>query len=454
MLYYVKIIIIEELEVLMGKDLVVKSNEFVEAKYKLTPPEAKIISLLVSHIEKDDKDFKLHTFPARYLMELTGLGQENYSELKEITKNLMKKILEIREGNKFIQVAFLSGAVYHDGEGLVDLQFSPILKPYLLELKDNFIKYKITQILTLKSFYSIRFYELLVKWKNLKCFTLSLTEIRELFKITEKDYPLYANIKQRIILTAQNELKEKADLYFTFEEIKHVRKVNKLKFTVIEKNTEEKPTKQLPSPVETEKHEETFNQELLNRLTDSFALSEKQSKKILTQYDETYITEILNVVEKDYKEGKVRKIAPYLLKALHDDFRPKQTAHDKELEHKKKGQEQRISKVIEEKEILKNLENDFRNLCNQKAIKIISTLTPEEIDSEFADWLLKNNEFTFRIYKTKGKNNFFVQIELGKYVIEKYLPAEEQDFITYARSKGYSLEKKAGEYKVLQNQLR
>jgi len=436
----------------MSKNLIVKSYEFVEARYKLTPAEAKLVALLIGQIEKDDKDFKSHSFYTNYLLDILGLGEKNHHHLERITENLMSRILKIKEEDKFIQVAFLSSAVYHEKEGLVNLQFDPVLKPYLLELKEKFIKYRIENILSLRSFYSIRFYELLVKWEKIGSFTMSIKEIRRIFNIKDNEYKLYTDLKRNIVLTAQKELEETSELYFTFKEFKPSRKVIELQFFVIRKNPEEKPAEQLsflPSPVEVEKSKETFNQELLNRLTDSFALSEKQSKKILAQYDETYVIEILNVVEKDYKEGKVKKIAPYLLKALEDDFRPKKTVHEKEIEHKKKGQDQKISKFIEEKEILKNLETDFRTICNEKATKIINELPPEEINKSFPDWLVKSNAFTFKIYQTKGIKNLFVRIELQKYVTEKYLPAEEQDFITYARSKGYKLEKKAGEYKIM-----
>lgn len=223
----------------MSKDLIVKSYNIVEARYKLTPAEAKLIAILAANIEKDDTDFNIHRFNITYLLEATGIGADNHDDLKKMIKNLMRKILEIQEETKFIQVAFLSSVTYHEHKGLVDLKFDSVLKPYLLDLKERFIKYKIDSVLSLRSFYSIRFYELLVKWEKIGSFKMTLKEIRNMFQIKDNEYPKYSNIKQKIILTAQTELKEKADLYFDFKEIKESRKIIELEFRVKRKKSVE-----------------------------------------------------------------------------------------------------------------------------------------------------------------------------------------------------------------------
>lgn len=227
----------------MPKDLVVKSYDIVEARYHLTPAETKLIALLTSRIERNDKNFETHMFRVIDLLSLLGMGKGNYDDVKDLTKNLMKKILEIRAESKFIQVAFLSSAIYYEGKGEVALRFDPVLKPYLLELKEKFIKYKIDQILQLTSFYSIRFYELLIKWEKIGHFRMTIKELRDIFNINKKQYPKYANIKQKILLRAQEELKQKADLYFEFKEIKTIRKVTEIEFIIKTKIDKQKQIK-------------------------------------------------------------------------------------------------------------------------------------------------------------------------------------------------------------------
>lgn len=214
------------------KKLVVKSNVLVESKYKLTNREQKIILFLLSQIKKKDEEFKTYTLPIKKFSELIGLkGNPKYDEMRKITKDLMSKVLEIRIGKKIHQVSWLSYVVYNEDEGAVDLRFDPFLKPYLLQLKKEFTSYQLQNVITLKGSYSIRLYELLKQYEALKERVFEVKELKELLGV-EKMYPAYGNFKQRILLPSQEELGEKTDIYFNFEEIKYRRSVKRIKFSI------------------------------------------------------------------------------------------------------------------------------------------------------------------------------------------------------------------------------
>ena len=138
---------------------VTKSNVLIEANYKLTVTEQKVILYLVSQINKDDDDFKMYSLPIQHFYELLGYrGSPKYSEMREITKNLMRKILEIKEGKKLKQMSWISYVEYDEHSGRVSLSFDPRLKPYLLQLKKEFTTYRLKNVMELKSSYSIRIY--------------------------------------------------------------------------------------------------------------------------------------------------------------------------------------------------------------------------------------------------------------------------------------------------------
>ena len=85
-------------------------------------------------------------------MELLGVEtQTKYTEIPKITKELMKKVFEIQEGDTLIQTAWLSGAKYKRGSGEVELTFSSYLKPYMLKLGSMFTQYKLVNVLSMKS---------------------------------------------------------------------------------------------------------------------------------------------------------------------------------------------------------------------------------------------------------------------------------------------------------------
>ena len=95
-------------------------------------------------------------------------GSTKYTEIKEITKDLMSKSIEIPQADGgWLLANWISSAKYIKGEGIIDLSFSPDLKPYMLQLKNQFTSYQLSNILSLHSTYSIRLYELLKKWQHL-----------------------------------------------------------------------------------------------------------------------------------------------------------------------------------------------------------------------------------------------------------------------------------------------
>ncbi len=191
----------------MDKDyLVTKSNYFImNSNYDLSLEEQKIILTLASMVQPTDEQFKPYILKIAEFMELVGVeNQAKYTEIPKITKELMKKVFEIHEGDTVIQIAWLSSATYKKGTGMVELEFSPRLKPYMLQLKQKFTQYQLANILTMKSKYSPRLYEVLKcnEFKKQKQIELKIEELRKLLKV-EKIYPLYNDFKRKIILQAQ-----------------------------------------------------------------------------------------------------------------------------------------------------------------------------------------------------------------------------------------------------------
>jgi plasmid replication initiation protein len=126
---------------------VVKSNSLVEARYRLSLQESKIILWLLTQIRHDDEDFKSHQMTISEFSKMIGVEVDNqYGKIREVTKSLMRRVLEIYEPekNSFLQVSWLSSARYEGKKGIVSLEFSPQLKPYLLKLKSHFTKLDIS----------------------------------------------------------------------------------------------------------------------------------------------------------------------------------------------------------------------------------------------------------------------------------------------------------------------
>ena len=213
--------------------MVTKSNKLIACNYDLSLQEQKIILTLASMVQPQDTEFKEYEFKIKDFIKLLGVeGQNKYTELPKITKELKKKVFEIREGTDILQVSWLGGVRYKTKEGILILKLDSGLKPYMLELKELYISYKLDNILSLKSKYSIRIFEILKSNLFKKCIEIEIEELKKILGIKGKSYDVYQNLKNKVVLQSQKELNKKTDINFEFEEIKTGRKVTSLKFYI------------------------------------------------------------------------------------------------------------------------------------------------------------------------------------------------------------------------------
>lgn len=218
------------------KHLVTQAHNLIEARHNnpLTAREQKIVLTMASMIEPSDDDFKDYRISIKEFSEMLGLeGKTKYTEVKEISKELMSKTIEIpQEDGGWLLAHWVSSAKYVKGEGVLELSFSPKLKPYMLQLKDHFTSYRLSNVLSLNSSYSIRLYELMKKWQHAGKWEKSIEELKLQFGVSEDSYTRYNHFKTRVILRAVEEVNEKTDLHIRFTEIKKGRKVEKIRFTI------------------------------------------------------------------------------------------------------------------------------------------------------------------------------------------------------------------------------
>lgn len=216
--------------------LVVKSNHLIESSYKLSLVEMKLISKLTSCIKKEDENFKVYKFKVKDLIEEFSLWKNNYKEIDKASEKLLSRVLTIKKEDwGFLKINFLSSFEYKKQDASIELCFDPKLRPYLLQIKSFFTSYSLKNIVSLKSFYSIRIYEILKQYQAVWERTISLLQLQEI--LGNKSYK-YWMFKQRVLIKAQEELKNHSDIDFTFIEIKNWRKVESIKFLI---NQSQKP---------------------------------------------------------------------------------------------------------------------------------------------------------------------------------------------------------------------
>ncbi|WP_255550508.1 replication initiation protein [Sporosarcina sp. E16_3] len=215
---------------------VAQDNQLVDARHKkpLTVREQKIILTMASMIEPSDEDFTEYVISIKEFYEMLGLrGDPHYTQLKEVVENLMTKTIEIpQEDGGWLLTHWVSTARYIPGKGAIRLKFVPELKPYFLQLKNQYTSYKLSNVLSLGSVYSIRLYELMRRSLYIGKREILVNELKLKFGIAGDSYKQYGHFKARVLTPAVKEVNKQTDLQVSFKEIKKGRSVERIEFII------------------------------------------------------------------------------------------------------------------------------------------------------------------------------------------------------------------------------
>lgn len=230
---------------------VYKSNALVEASYRLTPAEQRIMLACISQVRRDQPitDDVLYSVSVADYADLAGTESHSvYKELADAALRLKRREVWITErpnGNGSREETLVTGWVqsirYRKTEGRVELRFSKDMLPYLTQLTEQFTRYSLGDAGRLNSGYAIRLYELLCQWRDAGVREVSIEWLRHAFMLDGK-YPAIKDFKRWVIVPAVEQVNEYTSLWVKWDQRKTGRRVSHLVFTFGEKLSE-KPVK-------------------------------------------------------------------------------------------------------------------------------------------------------------------------------------------------------------------
>jgi len=300
---------------------IIKSNSLVEARYRLNLKESQVILWLLTQIRPCDEDFKLHKLKIDEFSKMVGLkAKGQYSELQKITESLMRRVLKINqpETNETIQVAWLSAARYQHSKGCVLLEFSPQLKPSLLQLQSQFTKISISDTLKFKSVYSIRVYELLSQYESIGIRKISVSDLRAHCGIKRNEYKDYGIFKLRVIERAKTEINSKTEYEIDYREIKESRKIEEIEWTIKKKTHFEKSQEEKSRIIQKElRSGNAIIQQLLE-----YGFTLPHSRKIVKDNDHETLVNAIKSVDIQVERGRAKNPKAMLIKAIQEKWHP------------------------------------------------------------------------------------------------------------------------------------
>lgn len=200
--------------------------------------------------------------PLKELAHAIGIKEMEYDSIKNLSRKFMGKIIEIEtlEGD-FEHIQWVFSSSYLAGTGMIKLEISPKLYPYILNLTDNFASVNFGSLLKFKCKYSSRLYFLVEQWGKVSSKEFTPDELRGILGVPyemvkgERVYKLgnYPHFKQRALQPAINEVNKYTNYDISIVEVNRGRKVIGVQFKVATKKVitipDQPKAQKMPEPL-------------------------------------------------------------------------------------------------------------------------------------------------------------------------------------------------------------
>jgi hypothetical protein len=329
-------------------EIIKKDNRLIEANYKITTNQWRVIISLLGKIRTDDQDFEDYTVNLAELAELFGATKSRsfYAEVQQATRDLMDTTIDISIGKRRRYTHFVSFVEYIEGEASILIRFDKALKPYLLNLKNNFTTYELAAVVNFKTSYGIRFYEFLKMRQNMGkggqfFIQYSLLELKEKLGISPDEYRYTKDLRVRVIEPALKEIDEYSDLQIIQTDyLKKGRAIHAIKI-VAEPKKQRMLAIEDPQDIRDVTPPES-RPKAVQALID-FGFSEPEARALVRTHKGERVTQALAYVAHKRKERELKDPCAYLRTILKGD------GGEKWAKEQQEAQEARQKRLFEER---------------------------------------------------------------------------------------------------------
>ena len=245
------------------RQLVVKSNHIIEASYRLSVAEQRVILSAITQVRRDQPkvtDEVLYSVTAAQLAQDCGTDPKTaYRDLqaaaerlqtRRVTLHLEPDGVTIRSKRRRV-TCWVQTVDYIDQEGRIELRFGKDILPYLTGLQREFTRYALSDVAKMTSSHGIRLYELLVQWPDGHR-EVAVDDLRRWLQLEDR-YPLMTDLRRWLIEPAVQQINEHSPLSLTWSQRKTGRKVTHLVFDYTPKKKPAKALGKAPSGAKTKR---------------------------------------------------------------------------------------------------------------------------------------------------------------------------------------------------------
>jgi len=241
------------------KELVVKSNKIVEASYRLTLNEQRIILYSICRAREEQKglfpDLPVTITAESFAKQFPSIEKGSvYGQLKDAMNALYARSVTIHDTDpatgfpRVKETRWLSEKAYIDGAGHVQVIFTPKVIEHITRLEAEFTSYQLEKVSNMTSAHAIRIYEMLAQYREVGTRELNLKWLRNALQIADDEYKLTGDFKKWVLDAAVEQINKHSDLKVSYEPKKTSRAITDFVFKIKDKNAPAKSKKPVAAP--------------------------------------------------------------------------------------------------------------------------------------------------------------------------------------------------------------
>lgn len=222
------------------KKIVVKDNSLIDASFNLGLVEQRLMLLAI--VEARELSELTYNTPvevsARSYMEQFGINEkESYSALRDAAITLKRREFSYIDKYKSFDAvtsdSWVNKITYVKDQGLVVLYFTEIVIKMISRLEQQFTRYYLDQVSNFKSKYSIRLYELIMKWRKQGITQrYAIDDLRSKLGVEPSQYRTMSLFKTNVLERAIDEINQQTDLIVSYEQFKIGKSISHIQFSL------------------------------------------------------------------------------------------------------------------------------------------------------------------------------------------------------------------------------
>jgi plasmid replication initiation protein len=216
----------------MDKLVVYKDNYLIEASYKLTLVEQRLMLFCISKLNPQKPEQKQTIRVSEFLQQFQDMDKKSvYYQLQKAIDDIYERSIKVKDPKRTKEFRWIQSKEYFSDKATAIIEFSNAVMPYLCQLEKQFTQYQLRNISAFKRTYSIRLYELLTQYRTLKKRLITVSDLRNLLLLDQK-FSVWGELKRKVIDPSIEEINSKSDLKIEYIMLKTGRAVTSIEFFI------------------------------------------------------------------------------------------------------------------------------------------------------------------------------------------------------------------------------